>query len=105
MSSMEARRIGSIWSIWHNKLTTDRFRYSGIGKMPDLIFLNSDGTCSSSKGRVPHSKAYRITPQDQISTSGPAYNLPDITCKIRLISSIVNLNKRGKSNQEIELNK
>ena len=37
-----------------------------------LIFLNKVGTCSSSNGKVPHNKAYRITPQDQMSTSGPA---------------------------------
>ena len=34
---------------------------------------------SSSKGRVPHSKAYRITPIDHTSTSAPAYRLPLIT--------------------------
>lgn len=80
MSSMVALFIGSICNIWHSKLTTlDLLRYSGIGKIPDLIFLNKVGTCSSSKGRVPQRRAYRITPQDQISTSGPAYSFPDIT--------------------------
>ena len=34
---------------------------------------------SSSKGRVPQSKAYRITPMDHTSTSAPAYRLPLIT--------------------------
>ena len=45
----------------------------------DCNFLNRVVTCSSSKGRVPQSSAYRTTPQDQISTSGPAYSFPDIT--------------------------
>lgn len=36
---------------------------------------------SSSKGRVPHRRAYKITPQLHTSTSGPAYNLPEITYK------------------------
>lgn len=48
--------------------------------LPDLIFLNRLGMLSSSKGNVPHSKAYRITPIDHTSTSAPAYRLPLITC-------------------------
>jgi len=36
---------------------------------------------SSSKGRVPQRRAYKITPQLQTSTSGPAYNFPEITCE------------------------
>ena len=48
--------------------------------VPDLIFLNRLGMLSSSKGNVPHSKAYRITPIDHTSTSAPAYRLPLITC-------------------------
>lgn len=62
--------------------------------MPDLIFLKSVGTCSSSKGRVPHNNAYKITPQDQMSTSGPAYNFPEITYNnffYVIIVSILNL--------------
>lgn len=80
ISSIEALFIGSTCSIWHNMPTTLLFKYSGMGNTPDLIFLNNVGTCSSSKGSVPHNKAYKITPQDQISTSGPAYSFPDITC-------------------------
>ena len=38
---------------------------------PPLIFLNKLGMDSSSNGNDPHSSAYRITPQDQTSTSGP----------------------------------
>jgi hypothetical protein len=45
-----------------------------------LIFLKRFGMFSSSKGRVPQRRAYKITPQLQTSTSGPAYNLPEITC-------------------------
>lgn len=73
--------MGSVCNMWQSKLTTDLFKYSGIGKMPDLILRNSVGTCSSSNGRVPQSKAYRITPQDQMSTSGPAYSFPEMTWK------------------------
>ena len=46
---------------------------------PDLIFLNKLGMLSSSKGSVPHSSAYRITPIDHTSTSAPAYRLPLMT--------------------------
>ena len=42
--------------------------------------MNRLGILSSSKGSVPHSKAYRITPIDQTSTSAPAYRLPLMTC-------------------------
>lgn len=49
--------------------------------MPPLIFLNRLGIFSSSKGRLPHSSAYRMTPQLHTSTSGPAYSLPDMTCR------------------------
>jgi hypothetical protein len=34
---------------------------------------------SSSKGRLPQSSAYRMTPHDHTSTSGPAYSLPLMT--------------------------
>jgi hypothetical protein len=44
-----------------------------------FIFLKRFGMFSSSNGKVPHRRAYRITPQLHTSTSGPAYNLPDIT--------------------------
>ena len=44
-----------------------------------LIFLKRLGMFSSSNGRVPQSRAYNITPQLHTSTSGPAYNFPDIT--------------------------
>lgn len=44
-----------------------------------LIFLKRLGIFSSSKGRVPQRRAYRITPQLHTSTSGPAYSFPDIT--------------------------
>lgn len=36
---------------------------------------------SLSKGREPHKIAYNITPQLHMSTSGPAYNFPEITWK------------------------
>lgn len=98
MSSMEARFMGSICNMWHKRLITGLLRYSGMGNTPaenknkknylkslkmskkklaeqeplHLIFLNKVGTCSSSKGKVPQSRAYNITPQLQMSTSGPA---------------------------------
>ena len=49
--------------------------------MPPLIFLNRLGMFSSSNGSEPHSSAYRITPQLHTSTSGPAYSLPEMTCR------------------------
>lgn len=49
-------------------------------KTSTLIFLNKLGIFSSSNGRLPHSRAYRITPQLHTSTSGPAYIFPDMTC-------------------------
>lgn len=48
--------------------------------MPPLIFLNRLGMFSSSKGREPHSSAYRMTPQLHTSTSGPEYSFPEMTC-------------------------
>lgn len=78
-SSIEALFIGSTCNIIQSRLTTFLFKYSGIGNIPDLIFLNKVGTCSSSNGSVPQSRAYSITPQDHTSTSGPAYSFPDIT--------------------------
>ena len=44
-----------------------------------LILRNRTEMFSSSKGRRPQSKAYKITPQDQMSTSGPAYIRPEMT--------------------------
>ena len=54
-------------------------RSPGGGDVPPLIFLNRLGMFSSSKGRLPQSRAKRMTPQDQTSTSGPAYSRPLIT--------------------------
>lgn len=48
---------------------------------PTLIFLNRLGMFSSSKGSEPQSRAYKMTPQDQTSTSGPAYSRPEMTCR------------------------
>ena len=76
MSSIVALLIGSTFNICCISVTTLLFKYSGILNTPDLIFRNKVGICSSSNGKVPHNNAYRITPQLQISTSGPAYNLP-----------------------------
>ena len=47
--------------------------------MAPLIFLKRLGMFSSSNGSEPHSSAYRITPHDHTSTSGPAYKRPLIT--------------------------
>mmetsp|Transcript_24914 Transcript_24914/g.49838 ORF Transcript_24914/g.49838 Transcript_24914/m.49838 type:complete len:248 (+) Transcript_24914:852-1595(+) len=54
-------------------------RYPGIVYTPPLIFLNRLAMFSSSKGRFPHSSANRITPQDHMSTSDPAYSCPEMT--------------------------
>ena len=45
-----------------------------------LIFRNRLGMFSSSKGKDPHSRAYRMTPQLHTSTSGPQYSFPEMTC-------------------------
>jgi hypothetical protein len=39
------------------------------------------GIFSSSKGSLPHRRAYKSTPQLQTSTLDPAYNFPEITCE------------------------
>ena len=49
-----------------------------MSNTPLLIFRNNVGICSSSNGKVPHNKAYKITPQLHTSTSGPAYSFPAI---------------------------
>jgi len=41
ISSMVALFIGSICNIWHSMLTTDLFRYSGMGKTPAITTVNS----------------------------------------------------------------
>lgn len=78
MFSIVALFIGSTFNMCCNKETTLLFKYSGTLKTPDFIFRNKVGMCSSSNGRVPQSRAYKITPQLQMSTSGPAYNLPPV---------------------------
>jgi len=40
ISSMVALFIGSICNIWHSMLTTDLFRYSGMGKTPAIKTVN-----------------------------------------------------------------
>lgn len=45
-----------------------------------FILSNRLGIFSSSKGRVPHNRAYNITPQLHISTSDPEYDFPETTC-------------------------
>ena len=56
-------------------------KYPGIVYTPPLIFLKRLAIFSSSNGKLPHSSAYKMTPQLHISTSAPAYNCPDITCR------------------------
>lgn len=74
--------MGSTRSMCFRRLVTEGFRYGGVMKIPSQIFLNSVGTWSSSNGSVPHSRAYKITPLLQMSTSGPAYNLGENSKKI-----------------------
>lgn len=45
ISSIVARFIGSIWSMWQSILTTVLFKYSGIGNMPAR---NKNSTCNQS---------------------------------------------------------
>lgn len=75
ISLMVALFMGSTCSMCLSRAVTEGFRYWGVKNIPSQIFLKSVGTWSSSKGSVPHSRAYRITPLLQMSTSGPAYNL------------------------------
>ena len=44
-----------------------------------VIFRNNAGTCSSSNGSLPQSITYKMTPHDQTSISGPAYNLGEVS--------------------------
>ena len=51
-----------------------------VDGVPDLDFPEQLGMFSSSKGRDPHSRAYKMTPQLHTSTSGPQYSFPEMTC-------------------------
>jgi len=53
---------------------------------------------SSSKGSVPQRRAYNITPQLHTSTSGPAYNFPEITYKINKSTNNAEINLKVKTN-------
>lgn len=48
---------------------------------------------SSSKGRAPQRRAYNVTPQLHTSTSGPAYNLSEITYKKRIEHKLCKMNR------------
>ena len=80
ISGMVIRSSGSTSSILGMRSLAPGDSWLGRLYMPPLIFLNRLGMFSSSKGRLPHSRAYRMTPQLHTSTSGPPYSLPDITC-------------------------
>jgi hypothetical protein len=61
-----------------------------------FIFLKRLGMFSSSKGSVPQRRAYNITPQLHTSTSGPAYNFPEITYKINKSTNNAEINLKVK---------
>mmetsp|Transcript_88411 Transcript_88411/g.270609 ORF Transcript_88411/g.270609 Transcript_88411/m.270609 type:complete len:205 (+) Transcript_88411:407-1021(+) len=71
--------VGSTTSICTMRSFASLDKYPASVKLPCLIFLNKFGTFSSSKGNEPQSRAYRTTPEDHTSTSGPTYALPDTT--------------------------
>ena len=48
----------------------------GMWKLPRLTFSRSCRRLSSSKGRAPTNKAYRITPHDHTSARRPSYFSP-----------------------------
>ena len=77
--SMVMRRSGSTSSMRGMRSRASSVRKAGSVYRPDLIFLNRFTMDSSSNGREPTSSAYRMTPHDHTSTSGPAYRLPLIT--------------------------
>ncbi|KAH3666875.1 hypothetical protein OGAPHI_003324 [Ogataea philodendri] len=70
---------GFTTSIFVSKCFAPSDKSCGSVYTPLLIFLNNAGISSSSNGNRPHNITYNMTPQDQTSTSGPAYNLPEIT--------------------------
>mmetsp|Transcript_19583 Transcript_19583/g.22692 ORF Transcript_19583/g.22692 Transcript_19583/m.22692 type:complete len:81 (+) Transcript_19583:1665-1907(+) len=76
---MVMRFIGSTSSIRGIRFRASCDKCDGRLYIPDLIFLNRLGMDSSSNGRDPQSKAYRMTPHDHTSTSGPAYKCPLMT--------------------------
>jgi len=61
ISSMVALFIGSICSIWHSMLTTDLFRYSGMGKIPAIITVNSCHFLTENKNTRHTVKSVRLT--------------------------------------------
>ena len=83
ISGMVMRLSGSTSNMRGMRSRAPGLRWLGRLYMPPLIFLNRLGMFSSSKGRLPQSSAYRMTPHDQTSTSGPAYSLPEITWRGR----------------------
>ena len=79
ISGIVMRCSGSTTSIREIRSLMSSDMWPGSVKMPPLIFLKRLGMFSSSKGRLPQSSAYRMTPHDHTSTSGPAYSFPEIT--------------------------
>jgi hypothetical protein len=70
-----------------------------VKRIPNtFIFLKRLGMFSSSKGSVPQRRAYNITPQLHTSTSGPAYNFPEITYKINKSTNNAEINLKVKTN-------
>jgi hypothetical protein len=70
-----------------------------VKRIPNtFIFLKRLGMFSSSKGSVPQRRAYNITPQLHTSTSGPAYNFPEITYKINISTNNAEINLKVKTN-------
>mmetsp|Transcript_8681 Transcript_8681/g.39464 ORF Transcript_8681/g.39464 Transcript_8681/m.39464 type:complete len:286 (+) Transcript_8681:281-1138(+) len=79
ISDIVIRFSGSTRSIRAIKSLAPGLRCDGKLYIPPLIFLNKLGMDSSSNGSEPHRSAYRITPHDHTSTSGPLYSFPEMT--------------------------
>lgn len=50
--------------------------WSGVKYIPDFTFDNNLRMFSSSNGKFPVNRAYKITPQLQTSAAGPSYFIP-----------------------------
>ena len=79
ISAIVMRFMGSTSNIRGIKFFANCDKCVGKLYIPLFIFLNKFGIDSSSKGNDPQSNAYKITPQDHTSTSGPAYRCPLMT--------------------------
>jgi hypothetical protein len=67
--------------------TADQRGHSSVGVDLLSIRRNNIGIWSSSKGSLPHSRTYMITPADQTSISGPEYSLQSTDVHLLMMSN------------------